>query len=230
MWTLQILSMNCTDYLAQSETVRYIRGRFNSFEDVVEEIEVIESSRKEDSFQRESTPEDDPSDMVVMKKQRTDDDVKPIPLLSLDDDSNVCIVRLRAIINRGTGIHEGTIKLIPEIRLKNFQSVIQKRYSLSIFHLTIRSMGREGFPCLRIHVTGALASVAAAQARIDFNLHITKILGLSMAPRFYVAWMTDRHCFSFYNRGFCEKGPSCPYFHGEPVEMNVSDLEQVSLL
>jgi hypothetical protein len=45
--------------------------------------------RGEDSFQRESTPEDDPLASVVAKKQKMDDDMKPIPLLRMDDIDNV---------------------------------------------------------------------------------------------------------------------------------------------
>jgi hypothetical protein len=36
-----------------------------------------------------------------------------------------------------------------------------------------------------------------------------------------------RQCYSFFNRGFCEKGGNCQYYHGEHMEMDLSELEKL---
>jgi len=163
------------------------------------------SEEEEYSQKRESTPEDEPVNIIVTKKQRVSDHDSKSTNNSRereDENRNRDSRRDNKVSERKA---EDTV-LRPLKTLEKSSKEGRERYDPSLDPLDVRSqIGRSNnnpISTLQISNNKHNNPVSQGDGRI-------------------------RQCYSFFNRGFCEKGSNCQYYHGEHMEMDLSELEQL---
>jgi hypothetical protein len=145
---------------------------------------------------RESTPEDEPINIIVTKKQRVSDhDSRSTNSRDREDDNRNRDSRRDTKVNERRSDDEG------RSGSKKPSKDGRDRYDPSLDPLDIRSQPTRN-PISTLNITNKYNPSSQGDGRI-------------------------RQCFSFFNRGFCEKGANCQYYHGEHMEMDLSELEKL---
>jgi RNA-binding protein 26 len=152
------------------------------------------SHSEEEAYQkRESTPEDEPTNIVVTKKQRVSDyDSRSTNNLREEENRN-------RDSRRDTKVNER--RMDDDGRSKKGSKDSRDRYDPSQDPMDVRSQPGRTNPISTLQ-SNKYNPNSQGEGRI-------------------------RQCYNFFNRGFCEKGANCQYYHGEHMEMDLSELEQL---
>jgi RNA-binding protein 26 len=145
---------------------------------------------------RESTPEDEPTNIVVTKKQRVSDYDSRSTNNSREEENRNRDSRRDTKVNDRRTDDDGRSK-------KPSKDSSRDRYDPSLDPMDVRSQpGR----------TNPISTLQSNSNKYNPNSQGEGRI---------------RQCYNFFNRGFCEKGANCQYYHGEHMEMDLSELEQL---